>query len=230
MPELNPPTNEFEALAPLYLEILERLSDNEALKIAFYSVNRFFEDPRQHNDLIFMMRENDEDASRWAAEDRQRRGEYHDMVYAKERAEHLGLRANMSLSDLVEKTIIDGRPVLKPKADAASRIQYAFRAGWCWASVQEVRDDSDMIIDFALICNNNGATSWMVTTDEKTGQLMFGDRFHCFSYSYEQSTFIGRLGAGEYILDQTGRYPEGQSEKPDPNSKHTQAVQQIIKG
>ncbi|MGI9028302.1 MAG: hypothetical protein ACR2FM_05700 [Candidatus Saccharimonadales bacterium] len=222
---------EYEALAPQYLEILERLSDNEALKYAFYSMSGFFEDYNQHIECRIMMEENDPDAKKWAEERYQRSQERFKMEEQARKDKHFNTRVDLSLHELVRKVTVDGRISLKLADHAVSALQHGFDGDWWYPTLHEVRNDKDELVDMAMVGHNNGATSWLITTDDETGQLRFGDKFHGFKYNHQRQAFTGVLGAGEYPLDHMGmgrETPEESPPTPDLNSKHVQAVRRIL--
>lgn len=220
-------TQQFEQLAPHYLEIFKGLSDNEALKFIFYSTIKHFEDFSDQIAFRYLMEDNDHDAERWSREDMLRGRQRYEIKEQKEREVHLAKRAAIPFQDLIEKTVLDDHIELRLRPDARQKLWDGFGRPFVDTDVYQIRDEEGNIKRVALFGGGPGATRYMITVDEDTGNLALGDSFHSISYDPDQDIFVGNLGAREYNLDEMGRYTSDITNYT-ATSKHGQAIERIL--
>lgn len=203
--EPNTPNNEFEALAPVYLEILDKLSADEALKFTFYSL-QLFEDPGANWRLKDLMHEHDEDAGRWDKELYEREEERRFQKEKEGLMRHFSMRAEVT-SPIVQ-TADDGYTEFT--RDGVMSLREAFEkegdTSWWQPKIQHLEDEKGSIDGYIIVADHVGALQHMIGTDPETGKLAFGDCFHNISYDSKRQTLIGYSGARKSDLDGMGRY------------------------
>lgn len=202
------PENEFEALAPVYLEIFQSLTGNDAQKFAFYSMDPF---EKYSDNYAFrrMLREEDEDAARWAVEEKVRRNDKYLEEETKRETNMLAARSEVTFSDLITQgddgrhAFIDG----ELGKDWLSRALATDKSDRWIPQLRDITADDSTIIDF-LVYRPGGATNRLVGVDPETGHLVFGDEMHGFRYDYHNQQIIGTLGAAAFRLDEMGRFAD----------------------
>ncbi len=210
------PENEFEALAPVYLEIFQSLG-TETLKFAFYSMDPF-EEYGANLRLRRMMQEQDEDAKQWA---HQEKINYRNMQREKETRkvdDLLSARADIRLEDLVIQDS-SGRHQFIP--GGAEQVVQAFGNRWFWhPTLHDITADHGTIVDYLLL-QNFGACSRTIRLDPETNKLAFGDEMHSFRYDRSTQELFGSLGSGSFRLDEIGRFTDlSEKEKHEMRYSH----------